>query len=198
MIAVQRRLIVPLVCLVLGVGLLASAAFVALREQRPGSPAASAVGGPFALIDQNGKAITHQDLVGRPHLLFFGFTHCPDVCPTTAMEISLAFEALGPDARIRALFITVDPERDTALILKDYLSNFDPRIVGVTGPRDAVDAALKAFRVYARKVPGADPQAYTMDHTALVYLMDKQGRFVGGFNLRRTPEEAARELRRHL
>lgn len=194
----QRRLIVPLVCLVLGVALLAATAFVALREQRPGAPAASAVGGPFALIDHDGRAITHQDLVGRPHLIFFGFTHCPDVCPTAAMEISQVFEALGADAKVRALFVTVDPERDTAPVLKDYLSNFDRRLVGVTGPRENIDAALKGFRVYARKVPGGDPTNYTMDHSALVYLMDKQGRFVGGFNLRRSAQEAARDLQRYL
>ena len=194
----QRRLIGPLVCLVLGVALLAVTAFVALREQRPGAPAASAVGGAFALIDHDGKAITHQDLVGRPHLIFFGFTHCPDVCPTAAMEISQVFEALGPDAKVRALFVTVDPERDTAPVLKDYLSNFDRRLVGVTGPRENIDAALKGFRVYARKVPGSDPTNYSMDHSALVYLMDKQGRFVGGFNLRRSAQDAARDLRRYL
>jgi protein SCO1/2 len=191
-------MIVPVVCLVLGVAMLATTAYVTLRQPSPGAPAASAVGGAFALIDEDGKAITHRDMAGRPYLVFFGFTHCPDVCPTTAMEISQVFEALGKDAKVSALFITVDPERDTAPVLKDYLSNFDERIIGVTGPRESIDAAIKGFRVYARKVPGDRPDSYTMDHTALVYLMDKQGRFVTGFNLRRSPEEAARDLRRYL
>jgi protein SCO1/2 len=114
------------------------------------------------------------------------------------MEISQVFEALGRDAKVSALFITVDPERDTAPVLKDYLSSFDDRIIGVTGTRESIDAAIKGFRVYARKVPGESPDSYTMDHTALVYLMDKQGRFVTGFNLKRSPQEAARDLRRYL
>ncbi len=194
----NRRLIVPFVCLVLGVAMLGATAFVTLRQQAPGAPPPSAIGGAFALIDENGKAITHRDMLGRPWLVFFGFTHCPDICPTAAMEISQAFEALGKNVRINALFITVDPERDTAPILKDYLSNFDERIIGVTGTRDSIDAAMKSFRVYARKVPGSDANTYSMDHTALVYLMDKQGRFVSGFNLKRPPEQSARELRRYL
>lgn len=194
----NRRLIVPIVCLVLGVALLGATAFVTLRQQTPGAPAASAIGGSFALIDEDGKAITHRDMAGRPYLVFFGFTHCPDVCPTAAMEISQAFEALGKNTKISALFITVDPERDTAPVLKDYLSSFDERLIGVTGPRESIDAAMKSFRVYARKVPGDNPDSYSMDHTALVYLMDKQGRFVNGFNLKRPPEESARELRRYL
>ncbi|MDP2355517.1 MAG: SCO family protein [Beijerinckiaceae bacterium] len=194
----NRRLIVPLVALLLGVALLATAAYVTLRQPGVGAPAPSAIGGAFALIDRDGKAITHRDMLGRPYLVFFGFTHCPDICPTTAMEISQLFEALGKDTKVNALFITVDPERDTAPILKDYLSSFDQRIVGVTGPRDSIDAAMKSFRAYARKVPSDRPDTYTMDHTALVYLMDKQGRFVSGFNLKRAPEEAARDLRRYL
>ena len=137
-------------------------------------------------------------MAGKPYLVFFGFTHCPDICPTTAMEISQVFEALGKDAKVNALFITVDPERDTAPVLKDYLSSFDERIIGVTGPRENIDAAIKGFRVYARKVPGDSPDSYSMDHTALVYLMDKQGRFVTGFNLKRAPQDAARDLRRYL
>ncbi|MBX9757439.1 MAG: SCO family protein [Beijerinckiaceae bacterium] len=191
-------MIVPLVCLVLGVAMLAATAYVTLRQQSPGAPAPSAVGGPFALIDEDGKAITNRDMAGKPYLVFFGFTHCPDICPTTAMEISQVFEALGKSAKVNALFITVDPERDSAQVLKDYLSSFDDRIIGVTGPRDSIDAALKSFRVYSRKVPGDKAETYTMDHTALVYLMDKQGRFVTGFNLKRPPDEAARDLRRYL
>jgi protein SCO1/2 len=169
-----------------------------LRQPTPGAPAASAIGGSFALVDHNGKALTHRDMLGRPYLVFFGFTHCPDICPTKAMEISQVFDALGPNARVSALFVTVDPERDTPEILKDYLSNFDPRLMGVTGPRENINAALKSFRVYARKAPGDDPATYLYDHSTVVYLMDKQGRFVSGFNLNRAPEEAARELRRFL
>ncbi len=135
---------------------------------------------------------------GHPFLVFFGFTHCPDVCPTTLFDVSEVFRALGPDAKdVRALFITVDPERDTPAVLKDYLSSFDPRIVGVTGDDAAIAAAEKAYRVYAKKVP-LDGGSYTMDHTAIVYLMNKDGRFVAPFNLKRRPEEAAADLKRYL
>jgi len=194
---VQRRLIVPIVCLVLGVLMLGATAFFTLRDRSVSVPVTTSVGGPFALIDHNGKAITHRDLEGRPTLIFFGFTHCPDVCPTTLMEISKVFELLGPQAKVAALFMSVDPERDTPALLKDYVSNFDSRIIGVTGPRESVDAALKTFRVFARKSKG-EGEAYSMDHSSLVYLMDKQGRFATAFNLQQSPEQAARALRPYL
>ena len=158
----------------------------------------SAIGGPFKLIDQNGNSITDADIKGRPFLVFFGYTHCPDVCPTTLFDVSEVMRALGKDAdRTGALFVTVDPERDTAAVMKDYLSSFDPHLRGATGDRASIDAAEKAYRVYAKKVPG-DNGEYSMDHTALVYLMNKQGRFVAPFNLKRRPEEAAADLKRYL
>ena len=130
-----------------------------------GGPGPSAIGGPFKLIDQNGKPITDQDMKGRPFLVFFGYTHCPDICPTTLFEMSEVMRALGNDAdRIGALFITVDPERDTPAVMKDYLSSFDPHLRGATGDRKAIDAVEKAYRVYAKKVP-TDNGDYSMDHT---------------------------------
>jgi protein SCO1/2 len=163
---------------------------------RGGGP--SAIGGPFQLVDQNGKPITDQDLKGRPFLVFFGYTHCPDVCPTTLFDVSEMMRALGKDAdRTTALFITVDPERDTAPVIKDYLSSFDPHLVGATGDQKAIDGAERAYRIYAKKVQ-ADHGDYSMDHTALVYLMDKQGRFVAPFSFKRRPEESAAELRKYL
>ncbi len=163
-----------------------------------GGPGPSAIGGPFNLIDQNGKPVTDQDLKGRPALVFFGYTHCPDVCPTTLFDISELMRALGPDAsRAAALFITVDPERDTAPVMKDYLSSFDPHLRAGTGDPKAIEAAEKAYRVYAKKVPG-EKGDYSMDHTALIYLMDKQGRFVAPFSLKRRPEDAAAELRKYF
>ena len=161
-------------------------------------PGASAIGGPFKLVDQNGKPITEQDMKGRPYLVFFGYTHCPDVCPTTLFELSEVLRVLGRDAdKTGALFVSIDPERDTPAVMKDYLSSFDPHLVGATGDAKAIDAAEKAYRVYAKKVPG-EKGDYSMDHTALVYLMDKQGRFVAPFKLNRKPEEAAAELRRYM
>src|SRR4030095_7486300 len=168
------------------------------RDAAPIIAAPSAIGGPFQLTDQNGKAITEKDFKGRPFLVFFGFTHCPEICPTALFEISEIFNRLGPDAeKANALFITVDPERDTPEKLKEYLSSFNPRLIGVGGDADALAAVAKAYRVYYKKVPLKDGD-YTMDHTAIVYLMDKNGQFVSPFSLRRRPEEAAAELRRYL
>jgi protein SCO1 len=168
------------------------------KPGNPGAPAASAIGGPFQLVDQDGRPFTQEQLKGKPTLMFFGFTHCPDVCPTALFEISEIFGKLGPAGdNARALFVTVDPERDTAEKLKDYLSSFDPRLGALTGSPTAIEAMLKAYRVYAKKISLKDGD-YTMDHTALVYLMDKQGRFVAPFNIKRKPEEAAADLRRHL
>jgi protein SCO1/2 len=172
--------------------------FLYATGQFGNAPGPSAIGGPFSLIDQHGKPVTDQDLKGHPALVFFGYTHCPDVCPTTLFDVSELLRALGPDAgRAAALFITVDPERDTAPVIKDYLSSFDPHLRGATGEPKAVEAAEKAYRVYAKKVPGENGD-YGMDHTALVYLMDKQGRFVAPFSLKRRPEDAAAELRKYF
>jgi protein SCO1 len=163
-----------------------------------GGTRSSAIGGPFKLVDQDGKPITDQDFKGRPLLVFFGYTHCPDICPTTLFEMSEVLHALGKDAdRVNALFVTVDPERDTAPVMKDYLSSFDPHLRGATGDQKAIDAVEKDYRVYAKKVPTKDGD-YSMDHTALVYLMDKEGRFVAPFKLDRKPEQAAADLRRYL
>ena len=152
----------------------------------------------FQLTDTSGRAFTRGDLAGAPTLVFFGFTHCPDICPTTLFDVSQVLKKLGPDAdRAGALFITVDPERDTPAVLKDYLSNFDPHLRGLTGDQASIDAAIKAYRVYAKKVP-LDGGDYTMDHTALVYLMDKDGQFVAPFDTKRSADAAAADLRRYL
>jgi protein SCO1/2 len=191
------RLLLALGAFVAGLVLFSAVIFI-VTGRTPAPIAMSTVGGPFKLIDQNNKPITEQDFKGQPFLVFFGFTHCPDVCPTTLFEVSEIFRTLGPEAKnLRAMFVTVDPERDTPAVIKDYLSSFDPRIVGATGDVDAVTAAEKSYRVYAKKVP-TDGGGYTMDHTAIVYLMSKDGRFVAPFNMKRRPEEAAAELKRYL
>lgn len=172
--------------------------FVTGRDSSSIGQAAAAVGGPFHLEDQNGRPVSDADMKGRPFLVFFGFTHCPDICPTTLFEMSQIMHALGPDAdHTGALFITVDPERDSPAVMKDYLSNFDPHLRGLTGDQASINAAIKAYRVYAKKVP-LENGDYTMDHTAVVYLMDKDGHFVAPFNVNRTPEAEAADLRRYF
>jgi protein SCO1/2 len=158
----------------------------------------AAIGGPFQLTDQNGKAVTDKNLKGKPTLIFFGYTHCPDVCPTSLFEISEVLRALGKDAdKINAVFISVDPERDTPATMKEYLSSFDPHLEGLSGDPAETARVISSYRVYAKKVPTKDGD-YTMDHTALIYLMDRDGRFVSPFNLKRTPEEAAADLKKYL
>jgi protein SCO1/2 len=182
-------------------GLVLCFTVILLVSGRGGMPIAvanAAIGGPFRLTDQNGKAITDQDLKGKPFLVFFGFTHCPDVCPTALFDMSEVLNRLGPDAdKVNALFITVDPERDTPAALKDYLSSFDPHLRAGTGDPKAIEAAEKAYRVYAKKVPG-EKGDYSMDHTAIVYLMDKTGAFIAPFSLKRRPEDSAADLRRYF
>jgi protein SCO1 len=163
-----------------------------------GVTAPAAIGGPFQLSDQSGAAVTEKSLQGKPTLIFFGFTHCPDVCPTALFEISEILRAMSKDADgVNAYFISVDPERDNKEAMKDYLSSFDPHLKGLTGDPEAIAKVLSAYRVYAKKVPLKDGD-YTMDHTALTYLMDRDGHFVAPFNLNRTPDEAAADLKRYL
>lgn len=158
----------------------------------------AAIGGPFQLTDQNGKAVTDKNLKGKPTLIFFGYTHCPDVCPTSLFELSEVLRAMGKDAdKVNAVFISVDPERDTPATMKDYLSSFDPHLEGLSGDSAETAKVITSYRVYAKKVPTKDGD-YTMDHTALIYLMDRDGRFVSPFNLKRAPEEAAADLKRYL
>lgn len=158
----------------------------------------SNVGGPFTMVNQNGKTVTDADFRGEPFLVFFGFTNCPDICPTTLYEMSEVLKRLGPDAnKTAALFVSVDPERDTPEKLKQYVSSFHPRIFALTGSEAQVEAIKKEYRVFAKKVPLKDGD-YTMDHTAVVYLMDKNGRFIAPFNLQRSADEAAADLRKRL
>lgn len=158
----------------------------------------SSVGGPFELVNQDGKTVTEKDFLGKPLLVFFGFTHCPDICPTTLFEVSEVLNRLGPDAeKVSAIFVTVDPERDTPEKLKLYLSSFHPRISALSGSEAQIEAIKKTYYVYAKRVP-LEGGGYTMDHTSVVYLMDRQGKFVAPFNLKRDAGAAAAELRRRL
>ena len=183
----------------LGVALLGVVALAGLLILLIGPQAgrnAATIGGPFTLTSQDGTTVTQKVLGGHPTLVFFGYTHCPDVCPATLAEISSVFKALGPDDKSRALFITVDPERDTPPVLKDYLQSFDPRITALTGTPEQIRQVEADYKAYAKAVPDKDG-TYAMDHTAITYLMDKDGRFVGGFNLDRPAQDSATELKRY-
>jgi protein SCO1/2 len=154
------------------------------------------IGGPFTLVDHTGRTITEKDIMGRPALVFFGFTHCPDVCPTTLLAITNRLKALGQAGdRLQVLFITADPERDTPEQMALYLQSFDPRIIGLSGTREQVDRAVAAYKAVAKKVPLAGG-GYNVDHTASVFMMDSAGRFAGLIDHHESQEMAVAKMRR--
>jgi protein SCO1/2 len=158
----------------------------------------TAIGGPFKLVDQNGNTVTNTDLEGRWLLVYFGYTHCPDACPTALNTIALALSQLGPQkSAVRPVFITVDPARDTPQALKDYVAAFDAPILALTGSDDAVAQAATEYRVYYAKhpEPGGD---YSMDHTSIIYVMDPKGRFTASFTGEDPPELIAGRLKKLL
>jgi protein SCO1/2 len=163
-----------------------------------GTLLASAIGGPFRLVDQNGKTVTDADLKGKWSLVYFGYTHCPDACPTALNDIAIALDQLGPKREaVRSVFITVDPERDTPEVLKDYVTSFDAAILALSGSPEEIARAAKAYRVYYAKhpEPGGD---YSMDHSSVIYVMDPEGRFTSSFTHQSTPEEIAERLKKLL
>lgn len=143
----------------------------------------AAIGGPFSLTDGNGKVVTERDFAGKPMLVFFGFTNCPDVCPAGLQVLAAALDRLGDKAQgVAPLFITVDPERDTPELVGKYAKSFHPRIIGLSGTPEQVAGAVKAYRVYARKQPaGSSAADYNMDHSSFFYLMDASGAYVKHF-----------------
>ena len=160
-------------------------------------------GGPFSLTDHNGRAVTDETFRGRFTLLYFGYTFCPDLCPTNLLTMADALEALGPEQarRVQPLFVTVDPERDGPAALRDYMAHFGPRFLALRGTPARTRAALKAWRVHRRKVPaeaGADADGYLVDHATLTFLMGPDGRFRTLFPHDTPAEKMAAALRRYL
>jgi protein SCO1/2 len=155
-----------------------------------------AYGAPFTLVDQKGTEISEAAFRGHPSAVFFGFTHCPEVCPTTLVEMDSWLKKLGDDGRdVRAYFVSIDPERDTPETLNTYVGNVSDRITGITGDPEKVAAMAKAFGIYARKVP-LDGGDYTMDHTASVLLLNREGGFFGTISYGEDPDTALAKLKR--
>jgi len=186
-----------------GLAILGAGVLIGLEHRdRPrgaaGTLLASAIGGPFRLVDQNGKTVTDADLKGKWSLIYFGYTHCPDACPTALNDIAIALDELGPKrAAVRPVFITVDPERDTPEVLKAYVTAFDAPILALTGTPEEVAQAAKGYRVYYAKHPEAGGD-YSMDHSSVIYVMDPQGRFTASFTQENSPEEIAERLKKLL
>ncbi len=191
-------LIVATVAIGSAIGVVASLLFVPAGG--PTLNRVAAIGGPFALVDQNGQARSERDYRGRLMLITFGYTHCPDICPVTVQAIGDTLEQLGPAAdQVAGIFVTVDPRRDTSAALRDYLQSVSPRIVGLTGSDEQIAAAARAYRVYYRL--NGDPardEHYSVDHTALLYLMDREGRFVTHFTHQTPAADMVAAIRRAL
>ncbi len=158
------------------------------------------IGGPFELVDHHGNTVTESSYPGKYLLVFFGYTYCPDICPTELLVLGQTLDLLGEDAaRIQALFISVDPERDTPAALAEYMPNFHPDLIGLTGTPAQVAKAAKAYRVFFRKSPKAtEGEAYLVDHTSLVYLMDPAGEFVSHYVFGQGGETVARGITKIL
>jgi len=203
MIVTSQRRLALAAALLGGLVILAAGAFLGLglRETPKGAAGtllASAIGGPFRLVDQNGRTFTDADLKGKWSLIYFGYTHCPDACPTTLNEIAIALQDLGPKRDVvRPVFITVDPERDTPEVLKSYVTSFDAPILALTGTPAEIAQAAKDYRVYYAKhpEPGGD---YSMDHSSVIYVMDPEGRFTATFTPESSPEDIAARLKKLL
>ena len=180
-----------------GLGALAISGYSLRSGQVAGGPSPGApLGGSFQLIDQRGEPVTEAIFRGKPSVTLFGFTHCPDVCPTGLMRMASWAEELGPDAdKLRFVFVTVDPERDTQQAIGDYVSAFSDRIVAITGDPAAVHAMTKDYKIYSRKVP-LEGGNYTMDHTASMILQDADGNFAGTIDNQEAADVGLAKLRR--
>jgi protein SCO1/2 len=179
---------------------LASYLAVSMYMNRDGSgsiisDAGISIGGPFELVDHNGNTVSRADFAGKPYLMFFGFTHCPDICPTKLAEISIALDELGDKASdLNVLFVSVDPERDTPDVLREYIGSFHSQITGLSGSVETIADVARSHRAYYRKVP-LDDGDYTVDHSTVVYLFDKEGQFISPVNVEADPVEVADKLR---
>ena len=173
-----NRVLYALVGLLVAVMLLGTGAYMFLAGG--GQPVAMGVGGPFSLIDGDGKPVTDQTWRGKYMLVYFGYTFCPDVCPATLNNVADALDKIGPKAdRVQPLFVTIDPKRDLPAVVKQYAAAFGPKMIGLTGSAEQVAAVARAYRVYyAEHRTGAGPDDYTMDHSSVMYLMGPDGRFV--------------------
>jgi len=178
----RRLLVIAAACVVAAVAVRTHAYIKAMQSGEASLPGAITIGGPFNATDADGKPFFSTELAGHPYAIFFGYTHCPDVCPTTLTEMTNHLAKLGSSGdRLKIVFVTVDPARDTAPYLKTYLTAFDPRIIGLTGSDAQVAQIARAYRIFYQKEPGKDGE-YSMNHSATMFLMDSNGRFAGTLN----------------
>ena len=169
------------------------------REFVSGATGTAEIGGPFELVNQDGATVTDADFRGRLMLVYFGFTYCPDACPTALGVMAAAIDKLDvAGERVTPVLITIDPARDTPAALKDYVGAFHPRMVGLTGTDAQIAQVAKEYKIFYQKAAGATGEDYLMDHTTLIYLMDEDGNYLAHFGGQATPDEVTEEIRRHL
>lgn len=160
---------------------------------------AALVGGPFELTNQDGKRVTNQDFLGKFMLVFFGYTYCPDVCPTELQVMSAALDKMGADAdRIQPIFISIDPGRDTPEVMKQYVENFNPRLIGLTGSPEDIARVAAAYRVYYSKQKPKDGSDYLMDHSSIIYFMGPDGKFIRHFSYVTDVDKLVDQIRQAL
>jgi protein SCO1/2 len=168
---------------------------IASGETVAGSP----IGGPFTLTDQTGAPVTQQDLSGKYVLMYFGFTFCPAICPTELQKMARAMEEAGPLAdKIQPVFITIDPARDTQSVMATYVPQFHPRLMGLTGTQEQIDAVLQSYRVYARKVTEPGMTEYTMDHSSYIYFIGPDGGLLGAYGISTPPSQITADLQKFI
>ncbi len=196
----QRRTLLAAVLLLGLAGAMGVASLVYKPQVATTGSGTALVGGPFTMVNQNGEAVTEKSFAGKYMLVFFGFTFCPDVCPTQLQVMTEALKQLGPEAdKIAPVFVTIDPARDRPEMVKAYVENFDPRLVGLTGTDEQVAAIAQAYRVFYQKVENLkNPQDYTMDHTSIVYLMGPDGGFRKHFAYETDPAKLAAGIKQIL
>jgi len=170
--------------------------FFGFPENKASSPKEFTIGSPFSLIDHRGKVITEKDFLGHPSALFFGFTHCPEVCPTTMSKLSILLDELGTKGdQIKVYFVTLDPDRDTPEVLMNYLSAFNERFIAITGNSNDVETLARSWKVYWKRTKTSDG-GYTLDHTASVLLLNSQSNFVGTIGWKEEATVALEKLKR--
>lgn len=191
-----RKFLIFLAAVFIGIGLLSGTLYFIAGSNPSGSGGQAAIGGPFTLTGTDGKGFSSEQLKGKPYLVFFGFTHCPEICPTTLFDLTQDMKELGPDAdKLNVVFISVDPERDTPELIKLYLSSFDDRIIGLTGTEKEIAEVARSFKAFYKKTPTSDG-SYTVDHQVTIYMMDAKGHFASASNYQEDQKTRLTKIRR--
>lgn len=201
---IKKRILRTAILALIGLGLGGMIALYEIKNEaaavvKPGGVAGAKIGGAFTLTDHNGNAVTEKLFEGKYKLIYFGFTFCPAICPTELQKITKTLKTLGPEGEnILPVFITVDPERDTVEVMKNYVSLFHPRLIGLTGTPEQIEQAKKAYKIYAAKAQDPDNNDYTMDHSSFIYFIEPEGDLLGIYRTEDTADMMAADIQKYL